>query len=325
MAPPRSTGRGWRPTPFLSCTHHTDRFPAGDGRLGPAAGAPSEGWSRYFGPHVPGFPAHPHRGFETITFVRQGLVDHADSLGAAGRYGHGDVQWLTAGAGVVHAEMFPLVDTEAGNPLDLFQIWLNLPATSKMTAPWFGMLWAEQLPHLVVPGSADVTVIAGALDGLEPPAPPPASWAARPDSDLAVWHLALDAGGRFALPPAAGAETVRTLYAFEGGIDVDGTPVPEGTAVSLDARRPVPVAAGGSPARALLLQGRPIGDPVVARGSFVMNTEQQIAEAVEDYQRTGFGGWPWPGLGPTHGLGGRFARYPDGREETPEGAGQLTS
>ena len=100
----------------------------------------------YFGGVGPGFPQHPHRGFETVTFVRNGAVDHSDSLGATARYGVGDVQWLTAGRGIQHAEMFPLRDRSGPNPLDLFQIWLNLPAADKMVEPYFTMFWREELP-----------------------------------------------------------------------------------------------------------------------------------------------------------------------------------
>ena len=100
----------------------------------------------YHGSTVPGFPVHPHRGFETVTFVRQGLIDHADSLGAAARFGRGDVQWLTAGKGIVHAEMFPLLDRDGPNTAELFQIWLNLPAADKMVEPHFTMLWDQRHP-----------------------------------------------------------------------------------------------------------------------------------------------------------------------------------
>ena len=142
--------------PFLFCVHHDDAYPAGNGRFGPQASLAghqrgqdfdnADGWRMYHGEAVPGFPAHPHRGFETVTVVRRGLIDHADSLGAAARYGAGDVQWLTAGSGIVHAEMFPLLRTDAPNPLELFQIWLNLPARSKFAAPHFTMFWSAQLP-----------------------------------------------------------------------------------------------------------------------------------------------------------------------------------
>src|SRR5690554_3885240 len=146
--------------PFLFCAHHDDAYPAADGRCGPKASladrepgsdfSRKDGWSVYHGDGVPGFPAHPHRGFETATIVRRGLIDHSDSLGASARFGQGDVQWLTAGKGIVHAEMFPLLDDAAPNPLELFQIWLNLPARSKMAEPHFKIIWAHEVPHLRV-------------------------------------------------------------------------------------------------------------------------------------------------------------------------------
>ena len=128
--------------PFLFCVHHEDKFPKGNDVMGPATPIDDrplgddfiikDGWRMYHGRTVPGFPEHPHRGFETITVVREGIVDHADSLGAAGRYGHGDVQWMTAGKGVQHSEMFPLIHKDKENHMELFQIWLNLPKKNKM-------------------------------------------------------------------------------------------------------------------------------------------------------------------------------------------------
>src|SRR5580698_6261648 len=151
-------GRQWGTAdPFLFCVHHLDRYPAANEHLGPAASleardlgmdfSGSDGWSMYHGSIVPGFPQHPHRGFETVTFARQGFIDHADSLGAAARFGRGDVQWLTAGGGIVHSEMFPLLNRDDTNPLELFQIWLNLPARSKMAAPYFTMFWDQDIPR----------------------------------------------------------------------------------------------------------------------------------------------------------------------------------
>jgi redox-sensitive bicupin YhaK (pirin superfamily) len=142
--------------PFLFCAFHNDKFPKGNERLGPdasLAGRPigqdfqlKDGWRMYHGQRVAGFPVHPHRGFETVSIVPVGLVDHADSMGAAGRYGNGDVQWLTTGRGVQHSEMFPLLNRNADNPLLFFQIWLNLPAESKMAKPHFAMFWNEEIP-----------------------------------------------------------------------------------------------------------------------------------------------------------------------------------
>src|SRR5262249_42662890 len=137
--------------PFLFCVHHLDAYPAGNAALGPDASLAGrqlgqdfegvDGWRMYHGQGVPGFPQHPHRGFDTVTDVRRATIDHADSIGAAARYGEGDVQWLTAGRGVVHSETFPLLDQGGPNPLELFQIWLNLPAADKMAEPHFTMLW----------------------------------------------------------------------------------------------------------------------------------------------------------------------------------------
>src|SRR5687768_7161813 len=187
--------------PFLFCVHHDDRYPAGNEQMGPAASLEGrrlgqdfegkDGWRMYHGETVPGFPHHPHRGFETVTIVRHGLIDHSDSLGAAARFGNGDVQWLTAGKGVNHSEMFPLLDRANPNPLELFQIWLNLPKSDKMVDPYFTMFWADNIPSFVEQDeqgkSTTITVVAGELAGHTPLSPPPNSWASRQDSDLAIW------------------------------------------------------------------------------------------------------------------------------------------
>jgi redox-sensitive bicupin YhaK (pirin superfamily) len=321
--------------PFLFCVHHHDRYPAGDGRLGPAsplAGrdigqdfSARDGWSMYHGSHVPGFPQHPHRGFETVTIVRRGLVDHSDSLGAAARFGRGDVQWLTAGSGIVHAEMFPLFDTDGDNPLELFQIWLNLPAANKMADPYFTMLWGDDLPRITNTderGSTSLTVVAGALGGRPAPAPPPDSWAARADADVAIWMGSMDAGTSLELPPAEHPDTVRTLYLYDGaGLRIGGTPVGPRSASVVRPDVAVMLDADAGPVEFLVLQGRPIAEPVAQYGPFVMNDRAGIEQAVEDYRRTGFGGWPWPADDPTHGAEpSRFARHADGRIERREDA-----
>jgi redox-sensitive bicupin YhaK (pirin superfamily) len=322
--------------PFLFCAYHDDAYPQSDGKLGvpPASLAGREigqdfsrkdGWSMYHGESVPGFPAHPHRGFETVTIVRKGLIDHSDSLGATARFGQGDVQWLTAGQGVVHAEMFPLLNADQPNPLELFQIWLNLPARSKMSPPHFTMLWADRIPRLLTRDAAgretEVAVIAGSLAGAaEPLAPPPDSWAAQPQSDVALWTVTMQPGARWTLPAAAGHDTNRRLYFFKGGAAVvGGQPVTAPVAIELRAGVPVELVNGQGVGEFLLLQGRPVGEPVVQYGPFVMNTQAEIAQTLQDYRRTQFGGWPWPDSAPVHGSDpARFAKHPGGREEKPE-------
>lgn len=334
-------GQRW-PTidPFLNCVHHVDEYPAGNESMGPAASlagrdigqdfAGVDGWRMYHGDTVPGFPAHPHRGFETVTYVRQGLIDHADSAGAAARYGRGDVQWLTAGRGIQHAEMFPLVDPDGPNTLELFQIWVNLPAANKFAEPRFTMFADALLPRVVsrVGGddgpSTTVTVIAGALGDSEPLAPPPDSWAADARSDLTIWHVVLEPGATWTMPAAAGPDTVRTLYVFDHGyLTVDGhaeaIPFDHAAVVRPDTEVTLSSASG---TEVLVLGGVPLGEPVASYGPFVMNTREQIAEAIDDYQRTGFGGWPWPTQDPVHPHDqGRFARHVDGAYEDLETAG----
>lgn len=316
--------------PFLFCAHHRDHYPAGNDCQGVSASLAGrrlgqdfelrDGFRMYHGRTVPGFPAHPHRGFETVTYVREGLIDHADSLGASARFGRGDVQWMTAGSGILHSEMFPLLDRDGPNPVELFQIWVNLPAASKMIEPHFSMLWNENVPRLAVAGSngqqVTVRVIAGRLGDAIAPPPPPASYVSHDDADVAIWHIVFDAGATWTLPPAASEETVRTLYVFSGsGLQIDGEAIAASTGVVVDATRSLELVASAT-VEILMLQGRPIGEPIARNGPFVMNTDAQIREAFDDYQRTHFGVWPWGSDDPVHGIDNtRFARHADGRIE----------
>jgi quercetin 2,3-dioxygenase len=323
--------------PFLFCAYHDDAYPPGNAQMGPAASLAGrdigqdfgrrDGWSMYHGSTVPGFPAHPHRGFETVTIVRKGLIDHADSLGAQARFGRGDVQWLTAGQGVVHSEMFPLLDQDAPNPLELFQIWLNLPARSKMAAPHFTMFWSPDIARLqaldAAGRSTEVAMIAGRLGGgyerADALAPPPDSWAAQAESDVAICTIRMVPGAAWTLPAAVQQGTRRMLYFFKGGhVSVAGQTLSSQTAIELRADAPVSLVNGDTESEFLLLQGQPIGESVAQYGPFVMNTQAEIAQTLADYQRTRFGGWPWPGDAPVHGRDpARFALHPDGREERP--------
>lgn len=329
-------GQGPWPTidPFLFCVHHLDAYPAGNDRLGPATSltgrdigqdfANLDGWNMYHGDVVPGFPQHPHRGFETVTFVRSGLIDHSDSLGAAARFGAGDVQWMTAGSGIVHSEMFPLLRADEPNPTELFQIWLNLPKRDKMVDPYFTMLWDHDIPRIRRTDDrgrhVEITVVAGALEGSTAPAPPPNSWASQAEADVAIWQIHLDAGASTTLPAASGRGTARMLYVYGAGDVLVGDQrisVRHGASVRAD----VPLdlrATDGEPCEVLLLQGRSIGEPVAQYGPFVMNDRAGIEQAFRDYQATQFGGWPWPSDAPTHPREqGRFARHVDGRVEIP--------
>ncbi len=328
-----TAGAQW-PTvdPFLFVAHHDDAYPAAKGdTMAPDASlagrdlgadfAGKDGWNMYHGETVPGFPQHPHRGFETVTVVERGLVDHTDSAGAVARYGRGDTQWLTAGSGVAHAEMFPLVDTTGPNPLHLFQIWLNLAPEDKSAPADFAMFWADETPMVETTDAAGrhahVKVVAGAFEGTQPLTPPSASWAARPDADVAIWRVDLDPDAALTLPAARGPETLRTLYVYAGELGVDGRRLrAQGALVDADA--PLEVRAGAAGASVLVLQGRPIGAPVAKYGPFVGNTQADLVKAFEDYNEGVFGRWPHATDDPVQPREvGRFARYPDGRVVTP--------
>jgi redox-sensitive bicupin YhaK (pirin superfamily) len=316
--------------PFLFCVHHEDFYPKGNEVMGPASSlvgrnigqdfAPDQAWRMYHGKRVPGFPAHPHRGFETVTIVTKGIVDHSDSLGAAGRFGFGDVQWMTAGKGVQHCEMFPLLNKDEANPLELFQIWLNLPKAAKFAAPHFAMLWNDIIPVIVAADETGKTthirVIAGKIETVIAPNPAPNSWAANANHEVAIWLLKLEAGAQYKLPTAS-ARANRSLYFYEGeSIHVAEKYFPSHQAIELHADRETILKNGNTVSCLLLLQGEPINEPVVQHGPFVMNTQSEIQQAMSEYRQTEFGGWPWPSYEHVHPREkSRFARYPDGREE----------
>ncbi len=322
--------------PFLFCVHHDDAYPVGNEDMGPKSSlagraigqdfSGKDGWSMYHGGRVPGFPQHPHRGFETVTVARKGFVDHADSMGASARFGGGDSQWMTAGRGVVHSEMFPLRNQDQGNHLELFQIWLNLPARAKMVEPYFSMFWRDQIPEITVVDSEGRETTVASYCGALPetseskerkaPAPPPDSWAADAANMVVIWTVKMAGGAAWTLP-ATDARCNRRLFFFNGAsAEIGGQSVAANHAVTLRADADVELRNGEGEAEFLLLEGVPIGEPTAQYGPFVMNTDQEIQQAFADYQNTRFGGWPWPDDAPTHPRSSsRFARHADGRIE----------
>lgn len=322
----RALGFQWETLdPFLFCVHHEDNYPRGNDNMGPATSLEGrqlgsdfhikDGWRMYHGKEVPGFPGHPHRGFETLTVVRKGMVDHSDSAGGAGRYGNGDLQWMTAGKGLMHSEMFPLIHKDKENPLELFQIWLNLPKKSKMEKPDYKMFWNEDIPDFKE-GNAYIEVMAGSLFGHNAPKAPLPSWANDPENYVGVYNIQLDANSTFTLP-ATGKGVNRTIFFYEGNqLEIEGENIPEYHAVDVNPEAELNFKTDESDIKFLVLQGRPIDEPVVQHGPFVMNSRQEIQEAFADYQKDQFGGWPWPKYEQTHGRDtGRFAKYSDGTFE----------
>lgn len=316
--------------PFLFCAHHLDNYPEGNEEMGPAVSLSGrylgqdftikDGWRMYHGDTIPGFPVHPHRGFETVTIVLEGFVDHSDSHGQAGRYGEGDVQWMTAGSGLQHSEMFPLLKQNEKNPLELFQVWINLPSKRKFAEPHFKMLWSEDIS---VYKSRDkngklttANVIAGALGDKVAPAPAPDSWAAEEENKVLILTVKMDVGAEWTLPGTE-KDIERSLYFYRGSsIFIENTEVKNYNAVKLKSNEDVVIINGDTDGYLLLLQGKPIKEPVVQYGPFVMNTEDEIRQAFSDYRRTQFGGWHWERPDNVHPQEkGRFAKHRDGSIE----------
>lgn len=316
--------------PFIFCVHHRDLFPNGNDELGPAVSLEGrnigqdfevkDGWRMYHGQKVPGFPYHPHRGFETVTIVKEGLIDHTDSMGASARFGNGDVQWMTAGKGVLHSEMFPLLNKDEENPAELFQIWLNLPKVNKFVTPHFKMLWHENIPVYTEfdanGNKIEINIIAGKLGEISALPPTPNSWASHPENEVAIWTIKLNSKSNWKLPKSINSIN-RTLYFYRGDeLQIEDINLPVYHSIQLKSDENIHIQAGNEDCYLLLLQGKPINEPMVQYGPFVMNSETEIHEAFRDYQTTHFGGWPWPKQEQTHPREkGRFAKHADGKEE----------
>lgn len=222
-----------------------------------------------------GVGEHPHRGFETVTFAYRGEIEHRDSAGGGGLIGPGDVQWMTAASGIVHEEMHSQGFSEHGGELEMVQLWVNLPAKSKMSAPGYQALLDADFPRLTL-GPARARLIAGALAGERGPA--------HTHTPITVFDLAFDEAGRaeFDLPQGHTA----LVFALEGQLAVgaDEQALTPGQ-LAVFAREGGPLHVLGAPlARALVLSGEPIGEPVASYGPFVMNTREQIMQAMRDYQ-----------------------------------------
>ena len=294
--------------PYLARMHHLDLYPKGNGRMG----VPKEllkdrnlgedfdfnnEWKMYYGKEIPGFPAHPHRGFETITIVLQGFVDHADSAGQSGKYGAGDVQWMTAGKGMQHSEMFPLVHEDKENTLELFQVWLNLPSKDKFVEPSYKMMWSEEIPKSLIVNKdnqkSTINVIAGCINGTKSLAPNPDSWASKEENHVGIYTISMEPYASFTLPKVS-ATLNRNLYFYRGDhIIIEGVEVKAQNSIKLDGDESITVTNGNKDSFLLVLEGEPIKEPVVNHGPFVMNTFEEIQQAYQDYKETHFGGWPW--------------------------------
>jgi redox-sensitive bicupin YhaK (pirin superfamily) len=222
--------------------------------------------------YLAGFPPHPHRGFETVTYMLDGHMQHKDSGGNTGDLGPGDVQWMTAARGLIHSEM----PQQSEGRMRGFQLWLNLPAKEKMQPPAYRDIAADEIPTVAIDKGA-VKVIAGEFAGTR-------GAVHGGSTDPHYWDVHLEPGAAFeaALPAAYNA----FLYVYEGEafVGAENKPLPHRAAGLLSAGGEVRTAAGAKGARVLVLAGKPIGEPIVQYGPFVMNTREEIEQAIADYQ-----------------------------------------
>lgn len=235
---------------------------------GPAEFGPS--------PHRRGVDVHPHRGFETVTIVYQGELEHRDSGGNHGTIGPGDVQWMTAASGVVHEEYHSQAFTERGGTLEMVQLWVNLPSTAKMSPPRYQEILDSQIPAIRLDGGAGTArIIAGEFGGVKGPA--------RTVTPVNLWDLRLAGGSSTRLGVPDGHTTI--LLIQEGSLTLNGSTEAHGVALVLFGRGGEDIEIScHEDARALLLCGEPIDEPVVGQGPFVMNTQAEIRQAIADFQ-----------------------------------------
>lgn len=228
-----------------------------------------------------GVGEHPHRGFETVTIVYEGEVSHRDSGGGGGTIGPGDVQWMTAGSGVVHEEFHSQQFTQAGGRLKMIQLWVNLPAKYKMVSPAYQAILSAQIPRVSLAGnSGSARIIAGGYLGESGPA--------RTFSPMQVIEFAIEAGKELTL--AANDSWNTALVMLSGDIHIDqGRSATEGDLVIFDAKGEDLRLTATSRAQFLFLSGEPIREPVVGYGPFVMNTREEIETAIKDYNSGRFG------------------------------------
>jgi redox-sensitive bicupin YhaK (pirin superfamily) len=233
--------------------------------------------------YLAGFPAHPHRGFETVTYMLDGHMRHEDHLGNRGDLGPGDVQWMTAARGIIHSEM----PQQSAGRMRGFQLWLNLPSQEKMNPAHYRDIPAREIPTVELAGGGEVKVIAGAfeLEGRNLTGPVNGA-SAKLTTDPTYLDVRLPAKGEVSVPLAQGYNAF--LYAYEGSAEV-GAPgsekaLPHRAAGVLSAEGAVRVRAGADGVRFLLLAAKPLREPVVQYGPFVMNTREEIEQALADYR-----------------------------------------
>jgi len=324
--------------PFILIARHVDRYPAGNGDMAPAAFpddwergndfTSNRGWHMYHGEYVPGFPAHPHRGFETITYARQGTIDHFDSHGNYGRYSDGDIQWMISGKGLQHAEMFPLIHTDKENPFEIVQIWLNLPSHMKMAEPSYRMHWREQTPVVSLseknPAENQLKVLVGRYFATAAQRPADTSYGFDEDHYINVWDGHLKKGEEITIPKFPEDVKVQ-LYVADGLLAAADYEVVSDSLLVYTSDTEL-VFTAREDTEFMVFTGKAIDEEVFAYGPFVMNTREEVIQAYRDFEKNQFGGWPWSSSAPVIPSDkGRFSVHDKGSKITyPSDASEIS-
>lgn len=313
--------------PFLFASHHFDNYPKGNELQAPPREevmrkdigndyCPVFGYRMYTGKVTPGFTHHPHWGYETITLVSRGYVDHFDNMGNQGRYGYGDMQWITAGSRYHHCEMYPLAHQDRENPQMVTQIMLNLPLSEKNTPVEVHTVWKENIP--VCEGNGyTVTLIAGEYGGLKADIPSKRSWAYNPSHHVRILKIDMQPGSVFALEKTPAKS--RNLYITEGPAKVNGRDYKAGTRLKLKPDFDIEVEMGDRESEVWVLEADPIGEKQVQWGPAVLGTDAEVRKANNEIREKEMEGWTWEYLNQKQPLGTeRFYKSADGTEERPE-------
>jgi redox-sensitive bicupin YhaK (pirin superfamily) len=313
--------------PFIFASHHHDDYPKGNRQQAPPLEeikrrqlgndySPMYGYRMYQGKVAPGFPAHPHWGYETVTICTEGYVDHYDSLGNQGRFGYGDVQWLTAGSLYAHDEMYPLAFADRGNPHSVTQIMINLPLAKKNTPVELNNVWAEDVPVEEDEGWK-AWLYAGTFAGKTAVVPNKTSWAADPSHHVRIVRFTLEPGAEITLE-AIGKQTGRNIYC-EGPVSVGEKKFIPLTRLKLKPDTECTVKNGDKANEVWLLEGDPINEKQSSWGPVVLGTDAEVRHANNVVRKTMIDDWPWDFINKTQPVAtDRFIRYADGTEKRPK-------
>lgn len=313
--------------PFIFASHHSDDYPPGNRQQAPPLEEIKRrqlgndftkelGYRMYRGKVAPGFPLHPHWGYETVTICTEGYIDHFDSLGNQGRFGYGDMQWITAGGMYAHNEMYPLAFADRKNPHSVTQIMINLPLRMKKGPAEVSDVWAEDIPTAEGEGWK-AWIYAGYMFGKTAEVPNKGSWAADPSHHVRIARFAAEPGASFSLEPI-GSGTGRSIYC-EKPVTVAGKSYIRETRLKLRPDTECTVENGSEKNEIWLLEGDPIGEKQRSWGPVVLGTDAEVREANNEIRRKMLSEWPWDYVNKTQPVAtDRFIRYADGTEKRPK-------